>query len=130
MIFINPHIAAKLYPFLSGILRNMNCFPTLTGGHLNHVHILCQLPKTIALSKVIEQLKSGSSKWLKKENQVDNFAWQGGYAAYSVQYNNLAVVQDYIGNQDVHHMRLSFEDELKMLLSENSMKYDERYLWD
>jgi len=67
---------------------------------------------------------------VKDTKQVDNFAWQNGYAAFSVQYNNVVTVVDYITNQDIHHQELSFEDELRKLLSENALEFDERYLWD
>jgi len=127
---ISPEISSRLFPYMYGIFKNMKCYPKLIGGHVNHVHILCQLPKTLALSKLIEQLKSGSSKWLKADNRLENFAWQNGYAAFSVQYNNVLTVVDYIANQEVHHQNLSFEDELRKLLIENALDFDERYLWD
>jgi REP element-mobilizing transposase RayT len=87
----------------------------LINGHMNHIHILCQLSRTIPISKLIEQLKSASSKWIKAENNLENFAWQNGYSAFSVQYNNVVTVVDYIANQDAHHQKLSFEDELRKL---------------
>jgi len=127
---ISPDIAGKLYPYLYGISKGMDCYPKLIGGHLNHVHILCQLPKTVSISKLIEQLKSSSSKWLKTQNTVDNFAWQNGYAAFSIQYNMVVTVVDYIANQETHHRKLTFEDELRKLLRENALEFDERYLWD
>ncbi|MEJ7646190.1 MAG: IS200/IS605 family transposase [Chryseolinea sp.] len=127
---ISSEIGGRLYPYLYGISKNMNCYPKLIGGHLNHVHILCDLPKTVCLSKLIEQLKSSSSKWLKTQNRLDNFAWQNGYAAFSIQYSNVSTVVNYIANQEIHHQTITFENELRRLLKENALEFDERYLWD
>jgi REP element-mobilizing transposase RayT len=128
--FISDNVAAKLYPYLNGICNNLTCYPTLIGGHTDHVHILCNLSKNITLSKFIEQLKTGSARWLKSQENVSTFAWQNGYAAFSVNYNALDIVKEYIANQNRHHREMTFEDELRRLLIENDLNFDERYLWD
>ncbi|MEJ7644483.1 MAG: IS200/IS605 family transposase [Chryseolinea sp.] len=128
--FISSDIANKLYPYLNGICNNMNCYPQLIGGHVNHVHILCHLSKNVALSKFIEQLKSSSSRWLKAQEELMDFSWQNGYSAFSVNNRGLNNVREYIANQHVHHRRLTYEEELRSLLIENELPFDERFLWD
>jgi len=76
------------------------------GGTENHVHVLFHLPPRIALAKAIQSLKGNSSKWM-GEQGID-FAWQEGYAAYSVSSSNLDLVTQYIRNQDAHHGKFSF----------------------
>ena len=128
---IDPYIGTKLYRYLNGICNNQGCRPELINGCLDHVHILCQLSKTISLSKLIQELKTGSSKWMKTQNEnLMDFKWQRGYATFSVQYNNVDLVRRYIANQQVHHQQYTFEYELKKLLSDHEILFDDTHLWD
>ena len=58
-----------------------------------------------------------------------HFAWQRGYAAFSVSHSNLDGVYQYVASQEEHHRRQSFEDELLSLLKKNELEFEERYLW-
>jgi hypothetical protein len=77
----------------------------------------------------VEEVKKGSSKWM-KSNGITDFHWQNGYAAFSVSQSNVAAVRRYITNQELHHHKLSFQDELRLLLEKHSLAFDERYVWD
>ena len=77
--WINGEICNNLHAYLAGILKNKNCHPYQIGGTLDHIHILCTQSKNITLSTLIEELKTGSSKWMKAKN--NNFYWQHGYGA-------------------------------------------------
>ena len=75
-------------------------------------------------------VKSDSSKWIKtKGRKYSQFKWQAGYGAFSIQYNKLDRVIEYIKNQEQHHQNQTFKSEYKNLLSDNNIEYDERYLW-
>lgn len=82
---IHPPYELELHAYLGGICNNLEC-PTLkVGGYTDHVHILCMLSKKIALMKLLEEVKSHSSKWMKtKDYSLNNFYWQDGYGAFSV----------------------------------------------
>ena len=72
-----------------------------------------------------------SNLWLKEQDPVyDEFQWQGGYADFSVSLSNLESVENYIINQEMHHRKLSFQDELRALLRKHNVDWDERYVWD
>ena len=58
------------------------------------------------------------------------FAWQAGYAAFSVSQSNIDVVANYIAKQEEHHRKVSFQDELRALLKRHGVEFDERYVWD
>ena len=58
------------------------------------------------------------------------FAWQEGYAAFTVSQSQKDVVVRYIANQEEHHQGRSFEEELVELLKAHQIEYDARYLWD
>ncbi len=128
---ISEDIESELFNYLGGICRELECPPLKVGGYQNHVHVLCNLSRKIALMKLMEIIKSHSSKWIKtKGKKFGDFYWQDGYGAFSVNPTQINQVIDYIENQKVHHEKKSFKDEFKMFLSKYSIEYDERYVWD
>jgi len=89
------------------------------------------LSKKIALTKLLEELKSHSSKWMKKrDSSLINFYWQDGYGAFSVNPAEVDIVTTYIDNQHEHHRKRTFQQEYRAFLKKYRVEYDERYLWD
>ncbi|MEO7177080.1 MAG: IS200/IS605 family transposase [Saprospiraceae bacterium] len=128
---IDKDIKDELFDYIGGICRQLECIPLRVGGQSNHIHILCLLAKKIALVKLLEDIKRSSSKWIKtKGAQYSNFGWQDGYAAFSVSPSEIEHVIKYISNQDEHHKKRTFEEECRVFFERNSMKYDERFVWD
>lgn len=126
---IKPGIEDDLYSYIGGILRNYRSNPIKIGGTSDHVHVLCTLPKTMALADLVEEIKKSSSKWIKSRgNEFLNFYWQDGYGGFSVGQNGLETLKKYILNQKTHHEKQSPEDEYKNLLEEYGIEYDEKYL--
>jgi len=124
-------IRAKLYSYLGGIAVNRGCSPLLVGGVADHVHLLVNLGREETISGLVKELKRSSTLWIKNQFPIlGMFAWQGGYAALGVDVAGLEGVRRYIANQDRHHGTISFQDELRALLSEHQMNWDERYVWD
>ncbi|MFM9840636.1 MAG: IS200/IS605 family transposase [Cyclobacteriaceae bacterium] len=121
----------ELYNYLGGIYRDLECYPVIVGGHIDHVHILCMLSKKIALMKLLEEVKSHSSKWMKtKAESLANFYWQDGYGAFSVNPSQVEIVKAYIQNQEEHHRKKTFQSEYRAFLKKYNVEYDERYVWD
>ncbi len=128
---IDPAIECELYPYLASICRNHNSPTHAIGGTENHVHIACSLSRTTTISRLLEEVKRSSSKWMKtKGAKFSSFAWQNGYAAFSIGQSQLDAVRAYIGRQREHHTAKSFEDELRRFLTRYQVAYDERYAWD
>ncbi len=81
--------------------------------------------------KLLKEVKSHSSKWMKtKGADLQDFYWQDGYGAFSVNPAEVDVVIKYIANQKEHHRKKSFQDEYRALLKKYQVEYDERYVWD
>jgi REP element-mobilizing transposase RayT len=120
-----------LHSYLGGICNNLECSPIKIGGFNDHVHILCVLSKKIALIKLLEDVKSHSSKWMKtKDESLKNFYWQNGYGAFSVNPTEVDIVIAYIANQHEHHKKRTFQDEYRAFLKKYYVDFDERYVWD
>ena len=119
----------KLFAYIDGIIINNKSFVVQIGGVSNHIHILCTHPRTVTTAKLVEEIKRCSSKWLKTLNHYYlNFAWQGGYAIFSVSASQVHKVEKYIMNQKEHHKKQSFEEEYIEFLKEYNIEYDENYL--
>ena len=86
--------------------------------------------RTITQAEWVKELKRVSNLWLKREYALSDFEWQLGYADFSVSQSNLEQVTKYIANQEEHHRRVSFQDEVRSLLSKHQMEWDERYIWE
>ncbi|MEC5158543.1 IS200/IS605 family transposase [Chryseobacterium sp. MP_3.2] len=128
---ITGSIKEELFKYLGGICKNLECNPIQVGGYKDHVHILCLLSKKIALMKLLEEVKSNSSKWIEtKGKEFGNFYWQNGYGAFSVNPSEIEVVKNYITNQKEHHKMKSFEEEFLAFIKKYDVEYDERYIWD
>jgi putative transposase len=129
--FIDKEISPELFSYLAAICKKLECSPIIVGGHRDHVHLLIMLSRKIALMKLIEELKSHSSKWIKtKGPQYQNFYWQRGYGAFSVHSKGLDIVKQYISNQEEHHSKKSFQGEYREFLKQYNVEYDEKYVWD
>jgi REP element-mobilizing transposase RayT len=80
------------------------------------------------LADLVRQMKRSSSAWI-HHHGVNKFAWQEGYAAFTVSPSQLTRVQRYIANQVEHHRKKTFEEEYVELLRLSRVEFDERYLW-
>ena len=127
---LKPEIRSELFRYLAGIAKGEESLAHAIGGVEDHVHLLVTLPRTKSLACLVEKLKTGSSKWLKtKADFLKEFSWQQGYAAFSVSHSQIKPVCQYIRNQEKHHRRMDFQDELRIVLKRHELKFDERYLW-
>jgi REP element-mobilizing transposase RayT len=128
---ILPPVEEELHNYLGGTCKKLECPPLIVGGYTDHIHILCMLSKKIALMKLVEEIKSSSSKWAKsKAPEYANFYWQDGYGAFSVNPGHVERVISYIKNQKEHHRKKTFQDEYRKILHQYNVEYDERYVWD
>ena len=97
----------------------------------DHIHLLASLNRKISVSDILQETKSNSSRWIHADfAKLSRFAWQNGYAAFSVSFSHIEHVKRYIQNQEAHHRKRTFKEELVMLLKEHQVRFDERYLWD
>lgn len=128
---IDEDIESRLWEYIAGTCRAMDCQPIKVGGFTDHAHVLCFLSRTVKISELLEEIKKRSSKWIKTiDKKYSNFYWQGGYAAFSTFYQEAHIVVKYIENQKSHHTKKSFQDEFRELCIEHDVEFDERYVWD
>ena len=127
---IAPELADELYRYLASACDAHGSHAYRIGGMPDHVHIACTLSRTVALSKLVEEIKKSSSKWIKERDQrCAGFAWQGGYGAFSLGQSQLDAVIQYIERQEEHHAKKTFKEEFVEFLCKYNVEYDERYVW-
>lgn len=124
-------VQKNLHGYLAGACRNLSSPSIQVGGVEDHVHILCQLSKTLSIAALIRELKRESSKWLKEQDGVSpHFQWQQGYGAFSASPSHVDGLREYIRTQREHHRSESFQDELRRLFRKYEVEFDERYVRD
>jgi REP element-mobilizing transposase RayT len=121
----------QLHAYITGILKNCESPLIEINSVRDHVHILFAQSKNHAPAKVIEQIKTASSTWIKTlDPWYSDFAWQTGYGEFSVSPIHVESVRNYIRDQPEHHKQVDFQTEYRRFCEKNSKPLDERYAWD
>ena len=128
VLCIEPGWRTRLHDYLGGTVRGLGGFPQGVGGVADHVHLLVGLKATHCLADVMRELKKAASSWVHDEIGLQTFAWQEGYAAFTVSATARDAVKRYIANQEEHHRTKSFREELVEMLEKAGAEYDPEYL--
>jgi REP element-mobilizing transposase RayT len=127
---IRPERKEELQKYITGIVTHrkqkliaISCMP-------DHTHILLGLKPDEVPSDLIGRIKTGSSNHINKQRWLGcHFSWQEGFGAFSVSHSHLGMVISYIGNQENHHRRKSFQREYLEFLERHEVPYDQRYIF-
>ena len=113
---------------MGGVMTSKGCTPSAINGIEDHTHFIFYLHPSVSLASLVKDIKLSSSSFINKHMLFPHFAgWQSGYAAFtyaSEAYDNLV---NYVARQEIHHKRYNSKEELRALLREHGIKYDERY---
>ena len=120
-------LQADMFAYLGGIVRELAGKPVMVGGIPDHVHMLARMPAGMSISDFMRVVKTNSSRWARPRKR--DFAWQTGFAAFSVSMSLLPQVTRYIREQEKHHRKMTFQEELVALLKKHNIAYEERYIW-
>ncbi len=111
-LIISQKLEAFLHKHLTYLLKELECQPLAINGMPDHIHLLFQLNPNKSVSEIIKQVKGNSSHTINQSNLIENkFAWQTGYAAFSISESAVEKVKEYIFNQKEYHKKISFSDE-------------------
>ena len=113
---IDPAVETEIYQHMKEQLVETGCPVRIINGMPDHIHLLFLLNPKLAVIDITQKVKGNTSHWI---NQIDlieeKFAWQTGYAAYSVSDSQVEKVYQYILNQKQHHAKKSFPTEFNEL---------------
>jgi REP element-mobilizing transposase RayT len=129
--FLDAKTHGPTHAYLATVARNLGCECYRAGGTEDHVHLAIRLSRTVTVAKLVQELKTASSLWVKtKSPNLDGFSWQRGYGCFSVGPTDLDACTDYIDRQQKHHEKRTFQEEFRALLNKYRVEYDEAYVWD
>ena len=118
----------RLYAYKHGIVENLGGRLHKAGGISDHVHLVAELKNDMSVAEAIGKIKANSTSGVHKTfPDCADFAWQVGYAAFTVSQSELEKVIRYVENQAEHHRKATFEEELAAFLERHGIKYDPRY---
>jgi REP element-mobilizing transposase RayT len=119
---IPEELKPKLWAYLAGIAKNLGILPIAVGGTSNHVHILMALKPNQTIAEAVQKIKADSSRWMGEQGV--SFEWQKGYAALTVSPSLIASIKAYVLNQEEHHRKRSFEEEILALLKKAGIRHE------
>lgn len=129
--WIEPEIESELFAYICGICHKLGCIVIRINGTSDHIHILLLLGRTASPSKLISGIKSNSSRWIKTKGRCyQKFAWQNGFAAFSVSRPAISKVINYVTFQKKHHKTVTYKSELLSILEKAQVNFRKEYLWD
>lgn len=129
--FIKERFRDEIEKIMCGIITNHKSKTYAIYCNPDHTHIFVGMHPTISASKLAEQIKSGSSKWLnRKKYIVGRFQWQDGFGAFTYSKSHIDNVVKYIQNQPEHHKKQTFKDEYISFLNKFDVDYDPKYLFE
>ena len=121
---IHKDTQTHLWAYLAGVCKKQKIFVHEIGGMEDHLHMLIQIPLTLAYSDAMQEIKTSSSRWMGRR-----FAWQRGFGIFGVSASNLDAVVRYVQRQQEHHRKMTFEQEYIALLKKHGIRYDPRYVF-
>jgi REP element-mobilizing transposase RayT len=121
----------QLHAYITGVLKKQDSPLIAINSVRDHIHILFAQSKNHAPARIVEQVKTASSGWIKTLGPwYADFAWQNGYGEFSVSPTHVEGVREYIRIQAEHHRQEDFQTEYRRFCEKNGKPLDERYAWD
>lgn len=121
----------ELEKVMCGIVTNQKCKTYAIYCNPDHTHLFVGMHPTMSPSKLMEHVKSGTSKWLNEKKYIrEKFFWQDGFGAFTYSRSHIDNVVKYILNQPQHHKKQSFKDEYLLFLKKFEIDYDSKYVFE
>ena len=119
----------SLFRYIWGILKNHDCHVYRIGGVEDHLHIFTSLHPSVRLADLVKAIKVSTGPWMKGEGLCPGFShWQDGYGTFTHSHAEKDALIAYVRNQEEHHRKTTFQDEMRKLLADAGVEYDDRYL--
>ena len=118
--------AVKVSEFLTQYASEKGMYMKINYVNPDHVHVLVDLPTNLCIEDAMHFLKGGPSHWINEGGLVPGkFGWGRGYGAFSVSHSSVEEVASYIANQEEHHRKKSFSEELRLFVERYQLQWKE-----
>ena len=131
----NPFLSSRnrevLFAYIAGVLKKKFCHSYIVGGAVNHIHIITHIHPTVCPAYLIKDIKEASHALICRERTLfPNFpGWQVGYSGFTCHISSKQALIRYVKDQEEHHKKVSFKDEIINLLEDNEVDFKENYLF-
>jgi REP element-mobilizing transposase RayT len=116
--------AARLSAYLHDYAKQKNIYMKINFVNPDHVHALIDLPTSLCIEDMVQLFKGSSSHWIYEQNLVaGKFGWGRGYGVFSVSESGVSEVCAYIANQEDHHRKRTFAEELKLFVERHGLEW-------
>ncbi|MBK8206704.1 MAG: IS200/IS605 family transposase [Planctomycetes bacterium] len=124
---ITPDLKPKLHAYMAGTVKSLGCHVHALDGVADHCHLVFDLAPKLALADFANKLKAGATGWAREDGHRE-FGWQRGYRAFSMNQESLESAVQYVKNQESHHAKTSFRDELEGFMKLHGMEVDPEFV--
>ena len=116
--------AVKLSAHLHEYAQQKGVYMKINFVNPDHVHALVDLPTNLTIEDMMQLLKGASSHWVNEQNLITGkFGWGRGYGVFSVSESGVSDVCAYIANQEEHHRKRDFVEELKLFVERYGLEW-------
>jgi putative transposase len=120
---ISKELKYELYDHIRENAQRKNIYLDFINGTEDHIHLLISIKADQSLSKITQLIKGESSFWINQNKLTAyKFEWQDEYIAVSVSESIIPRVREYIKNQEEHHRKKSFHEEIELFLEKYNFK--------
>jgi putative transposase len=123
---LNKAAAAKLSAYLHDYAKQKKIYMKINFVNPDHLHALIDLPTNLTIEDTMQLFKGSSSHWINEENLIaGKFGWGRGYGVFSVSESGVSEVCAYIANQEEHHRKRTFAEELNLFVERHGLEWKE-----
>ncbi len=120
---------SKVFQYMAGVIKNKNCHLYQINGVEDHLNIITHIHPSISLASFIKDIKISSNGFIKEHRLFPEFeGWKDGYSAFTYAYEAVPNLIRYVLNQEEHHLKVTYLDEMKALFKEHGIEFDEQYI--
>ena len=129
--FLSPENSEIIYGYIAAVLIKKSCHPYIVGGDSNHIHIITHIHPATCPAFLIKDIKEACHALISRERSLFRKfpGWQVGYSLFTYHISSREYLIRYVKNQEEHHKKISFKEELISLLKEHGIDYKEEYLF-
>ena len=121
---LDKRAAAKASSFLTDYSKERGIYMKINYFNADHTHALIDLPTNICIEEVIKLFKGSSSHWINQQRMLKgHFSWGRGYGAFSVSHSDVDRVAQYIANQEEHHRKRTYAEELELFVKRYGLEW-------
>jgi putative transposase len=120
--FLSDSIRVDVISHIYSNARTKGIYIRQMNGYNEHLHALISLGSSQNISEIMRNVKGESSYWINKNKLTKiKFVWQDDYYCVSVCQAHSENLIEYIRNQQQHHAKVTWEEELAKLVKEDNL---------